>query len=793
MISFNCNSIGKNPKRGQVLHFLKKKKADILILVDTRLSKEVENEVKAEWGGPAYFSSFSSQARGIAVLIKKDSPIKVLDSFSDIAGNISAILIQIEENIILIQGVYGPNTDTPSFYSDEVFKNILNWNPSYTLYAGDWNIVLNPDLDNRGYQHINNPRARQELLYKINELDLIDIFRVLNPTLKKYSWKQWGTSKFARLDYFLVSSSLLPFIQRVEILPTCYSDHNPISLEIDFSRFQRGYGFWKLNNSLLYDTEYVSMVKDVINRVTCQYAIINNDENFFENCSDEELHEFKTSQSAESLQSLPLKINSELFLETLFMEIRRVTILFSASKKRNRLEKELSLLSDIEILENQVQNSVDHNDNLETELHDKKEALEELYRYQAQGAYIRSRAIYKVEGERPTKFFCALEKYNGIQKYVPQLLVEDRNGQEQAITDQNEVEKEILRFYETLYENKDDQINCEAFENFLDQNTLESSPKVTEHQKNIMEGKITLEEITKYLKKTKNNVSPGSSGFTNEFYKFFWKDIKHFVVNAVEYAFNNNRLSVTQNLGIISIIPKGEKDKRYLNNWRPLTLLNTLYKLISGCIAERIKPVFNTLIHPDQKGFIAGRYIGEVVRTTFDIMQYAKENNLAGLLLCIDFEKAYDSISFKYIAKCLEFYDFGNDLIKWVKILLYDFQAVINHCGNISRRFNINRGCRQGDPVASYLFILCIEILALKLRSTGSGIEGFKVGNLRHLLEIYADDLTVFLEPSSVNLRNTITVLTNFFKISGLKISLKKTQRFGLVSTMTHRLNSALT
>ena len=86
-------------------------------------------------------------------------------------------------------------------------------------------------------------------------------------------------------------------------------------------------------------------------------------------------------------------------------------------------------------------------------------------------------------------------------------MVEDRNGQEQAITDQNEVEKEILRFYETLYENKDNQINCEAFENFLDQNTLESSPKVTEHQKNIMEGKITLEEMTNYLKKTKNNVS----------------------------------------------------------------------------------------------------------------------------------------------------------------------------------------------------------------------------------------------------------------------------------------------
>ena len=85
-------------------------------------------------------------------------------------------------------------------------------------------------------------------------------------------------------------------------------------------------------------------------------------------------------------------------------------------------------------------------------------------------------------------------------------------------------------------------------------------PKLAEVEKESMEGRITVEEMTKYLKKSKNNVAPGSSGFTNEFFKFFWRDIKNFVVNSVDYAFDNNRLSVSQNLGIISIIPKGEKD-----------------------------------------------------------------------------------------------------------------------------------------------------------------------------------------------------------------------------------------
>ena len=213
-----------------------------------------------------------------------------------------------------------------------------------------------------------------------------------------------------------------------------------------------------------------------------------------------------------------------------------------------------------------------------------------------------------------------------------------------------------------------------------------------------------------------------------------------------------------------------------------------------------MKPVLPDLINPDQKGFVAGRYIGEAVRTTYDVMQYAKENNIAGLLLTVDFEKAYDSINFKFINKCLKFFNFSEDIIKWVEILLYNFKAVINHCGNISESFEIGRGCRQGDPIASYLFILCIEILAHKLR-TNDQVQGFKLraeghgdglGShiLQHLLEIYADDMTIFMEPSEENLRNVINILNDFFKLSGLKVSASKTKAvwFGSKSNSDQRL-----
>ena len=207
-----------------------------------------------------------------------------------------------------------------------------------------------------------------------------------------------------------------------------------------------------------------------------------------------------------------------------------------------------------------------------------------------------------------------------------------------------------------------------------------------------MERKITPEELLIYLKKTKNNVSPGSSGFSNEFFKFFWNDLKIFISKAINFGYETGMLSITQRLGIITLIPKGDKDKTLIKNWRPLTLLNSLYKLISGCIAERIKPHLDTIIHGDQKGFVQGRYIGEAIRSTYDIIQWAISNNKTGILLLIDFEKAYDSLSFSFINKCLIFFNFGDCMIKWVDILLKNFSAVINHCGNISEKRRQTRG-----------------------------------------------------------------------------------------------------
>ena len=665
--------------------------------------------------------------------------------------------------------------------------------PDFSIFAGDFNIALDPVKDTKNYIHINNPQARQMLKSQMEQYNLIDIWREFNPDGKKFTWQKYNENKMARLDYFLISASLLPYIQNVDILPGFCSDHSSITLDIDFSKFVRGKGFWKFNNSLIQDPDYVSKVKETIKRVVAQYAIIEGDPCFYVNTTQQILNDFYASSSPETLQYVNIKINSEAFLDILLLEIRRVSIIFAAGKKRDRFAQEQLLLHEIGVLENKL--ATENQDNnfvkMNADLQAKKLSLEQLYSYQAQGAFVRARAKFKLEGEKPTKLFCSLEKHNAIQKHIPKLVTE-RAGVKIEISDQASIEEEILEYYKDLFEKKN--VDDIDITDFLTSEIASSCPKLSEEQKEKMEGILSVDELTRHIKKTKNNVAPGSSGFSNEFFKFFWIDMKIFIANAINYSYDSGKLSITQRLGIITLIPKGDKDKTFLKNWRPLTLLNSIYKLVSGCIAERMKPHLDTIIHGDQKGFVSGRYIGEAIRTTYDIMQWAKDNNKVGIILLIDFEKAYDSLSFNYIEKCLRFFNFGNCMIKWVNLLLHNFSAVINHCGNISKKFNINRGARQGDPIASYLFIICIEVLAHKLRNEEK-ISGFKVKNHTHTLEMYADDCTIFLEPNDRNLRNALETLDSFYRISGLKISVTKTKAiwFGKGFSIDQRLCSDLT
>ena len=153
------------------------------------------------------------------------------------------------------------------------------------------------------------------------------------------------------------------------------------------------------------------------------------------------------------------------------------------------------------------------------------------------------------------------------------------------------------------------------------------------------------------------------------FFKIY-NDIKVFIKRALNEGYVEGKLSITQRQGLITCLPKGDKPKQFLKNWRPITLLNVVYKIASACIAERIKTILTTLISEDQTGFISGRYIGENTRLIYDSLHITDELDIPGILLIVDFEKAFDPISCKFINHTLNFFNFGDSIKRWIKKFL---------------------------------------------------------------------------------------------------------------------------
>ena len=156
-------------------------------------------------------------------------------------------------------------------------------------------------------------------------------------------------------------------------------------------------------------------------------------------------------------------------------------------------------------------------------------------------------------------------------------------------------------------------------------------------------------------------------------------------------------------------------------------------------------------------------------------MNHTEQNNIPGLLLHIDFEKAFDSLSWSFIQKVLKFLNFGPSICRWIETFYNNITSSVIQCGHLSESFSIGRGCRQGDPLSPYIFIICVEFLAIKIRQN-TKIKGIKINNKEFKISQYADDTSIFLDGSSDALNCTLIELDKFADISGLKINFDKTQ-----------------
>ena len=503
------------------------------------------------------------------------------------------------------------------------------------ILGGDFNTYLNPTLDKNGGKSELESNYAKQLKSVCKEFDLIDIWRLNNPKEKRFTWRDNTRAGFvqSRLDYFFISRHLNYLILKTLLKPGFRSDHSLINIQIELLQTQkRGKGYWKFNNSLLYDKTYVSLVK-------------------------EELKKLSGNQEIQ---------DKSCFWDFVKCQIRTITISYCRSLAHQRRTKERFLLGKIEDLEKNFR-SDSHEYNM------LKKEWENLHQLKTEGAIMRSKVDWAEHGEKNTKFFLNLEKKNYNLKYIKKLIINDSV----ELRKPAEILEEEKQFYKNLYTSKISG-GPRAGDDFL---SAENIPRLKDSDKKICDAPLSLEEIAKATKELKNDKSPGSDGLSTNFYKFFWPDIKLFLFDSYKDSFKNNLLSRDQRRGILNLIPKPNKDLCYLKNWRPVSILNTDYKILTKALSNRLQPILPEIVSSDQVGYIKDRQITENIRIINDIMTYTELKHIPGFISLIDFEKAFDSVEWPFLLKTLEAFNFGNTFIRWISILYTKIQSCVSNNG----------------------------------------------------------------------------------------------------------------
>ena len=458
----NCRGLGDKQKRRDLFHLLKTKQYSICCLQDTHFTPDLEKIIRAEWGYDCYFSSFNSRSRGVCCLIQSNFEHTVRKIKGDIGGNFLILDLLIKDLDITLINIYGPNSDSPSFY-DNISEIVKEFDNTFKIFCGDWNLIQNPLRDMKNYFRINNPQAREKVLNMIDSDNLVDPWRYLNPEKCSFTWRQRTPLKQSRLDFFLISKEFIPFLKSVSIEHGYRTDHSMVVMHCNFSQFERGRGVWRFNNSLLRDMEYVTLVKSVIKRTLNQYSTV-------------PINDIRNLDN----ENITYNINDQLLFETVLMEIRGESIKYSSTKKKRKQKEEKELELKIKTLNEQIGKGDIQKIN---ELEESERKLQEIRVKIIEGVMVRSRARWVENGEKPTKYFCGLEKRNFVNKTIEK--VELGNGT--LITDQKQILKEVKTFYEKLYAKENLQ------DSDFDSLELGTHPILSNQLSETLEGPLTLE------------------------------------------------------------------------------------------------------------------------------------------------------------------------------------------------------------------------------------------------------------------------------------------------------------
>ncbi|KAJ0616096.1 putative RNA-directed DNA polymerase [Helianthus annuus] len=306
---------------------------------------------------------------------------------------------------------------------------------------------------------------------------------------------------------------------------------------------------------------------------------------------------------------------------------------------------------------------------------------------------------------------------------------------------------------------------------------------LSEDQAEMITAVFSEEEIKKAIWSFDGGKAPGPDGLTAKFLKQFWLKLKPFIIKMMADFFDRGELDVGCNPSFIALLPKVE-DPTVLGEFRIISLIGLLYKIIAKVLANRLKPILGSLISTSQSAFVGKRNILDGPLVVSEVVSWAKKSRTKVMLFKVDFAKAYDTLNWQFLLRVLKEMRFPDKWVSWISSCLKSGKGSVIVNGSPTEEFVFKRGLRQGDPLSPSLFILALEVLEMLIkRAQQLGlISGLKMPNdgpiLTHLS--YADDVMFLCEWSEQNAINIKRFLRCFSLLTGLNVNLHKSKVFGV-------------
>ena len=241
--NLNVRGLRDKKRRKETFNLFKQDKNDIILLQETHSQDEDINLWSKEWNGPVIFAHGSSNSKGVCILINKNSQVICNTSYVDPEGRFIIIEVNYANKLFHVVILNTPNTDCPDF-SVNIFRELANVNVSDLILCGDYNLVLQPNID-RSENVRYKPNAYERLMELSEQLDMIDVWRCKNPEEKSFSWKRIKDGKLSggHIDFALTTLGIANRIEKICYEPGYKTDHSMIHIKLLFEENSRGPGY----------------------------------------------------------------------------------------------------------------------------------------------------------------------------------------------------------------------------------------------------------------------------------------------------------------------------------------------------------------------------------------------------------------------------------------------------------------------------------------------------------------------------------------------------------------------